>query len=87
MSTEKMIVCNSVREADYLFHNFIELMDKLGELDKASKVKHEVYLTNGDKYSFVSFIQGDKLRGARIERIPSEFFEIIMRIYTEQGNT
>lgn len=86
MSAEKMVVCNSVREADCLFHDFIELMDKLGELDKASKVKHEVYLTNGDKYSFVGFIQRDKLRGSRAERVPSEFFEIIMRIYMEQGN-
>lgn len=86
MSAEKIIVCNSVCEADYLFNEFLKLMDKLGELDKTRKVSREVYLTNGEKYRFVSFIQRDKIRGFRGEQISSEIFEIIMGIFKNRNN-
>lgn len=86
MNTETMIVCNSVCESLNLYNEFVELMDKLGELDKTQKVERIVYLKNGEKYRFVSFNQNHMFQGFRGERISSEFFEIIMRIYMDRGN-
>lgn len=61
MTREVIVVCESMRIADYLIHLAIDKVPNALE----KRIRNQLITTNGVRYTFVSENEPDKIRGFR----------------------
>ena len=59
MTREVIVVCGSMRMADYLIHLAIDKVPYAIE----KRIRNQLIITNGVRYTFVSENEPDKIRG------------------------